>query len=329
MSRFRTAKLDGQNSVGMILSEYTSNSIINPTREVIDNFGRVEQAIDGLRDKALIDTEEGGDGLSLHRLTQEAFLYNQYGLLESQNLQDAFDGLVALLDRRFPGCGREKSLLDEWATCSRYLPHVSALARTFKTFLKTKFPAKPIQSSEVFAVLLSKATWYLQEIGELRECLDLFQIASDACEDKGGLTFAYLCNTYVIVAVDQNNMTEGQDYSEKAIAIREAKLAPDDLDLAISYNNYENALLNEGRLDDSLANHALSDSIWADRGRDDEVYRGLTYLNTGRVYSLKGDAHVAISYFQKAEKIFSGISNNMFLIGQAFPGSLPETRLIK
>jgi hypothetical protein len=57
MSRFRTAKLDGQNSVGMILSEYTSNSIINPTRAVIDNFGRVEQAIDGLRDKALIDTE--------------------------------------------------------------------------------------------------------------------------------------------------------------------------------------------------------------------------------------------------------------------------------
>jgi hypothetical protein len=129
MSRFRTAKLDGQNSVGMILSEYTSNSIINPTREVIDNFGRVEQAIDGLRDKALIDTEEGGDGLSLHRLTQEAFLYNQYGLLESQNLQDAFDGLVALLDRRFPGCGRENH-------CWTNGPLVLGISRTYQLLLE-------------------------------------------------------------------------------------------------------------------------------------------------------------------------------------------------
>lgn len=269
----------------------------------------------------MIDTKEDVEELSLHRLTQEAFIHNEYGLLEPTKLQAAFNGVVSLLDRKFPRYGREKSLLDEWATCSSYVPHVSAVARTYKTFSKGKSAALSIKSSETFAELLKNATWYLQEIGELRQCLALLQIACDACEDKHSLTFAYLCNTYVTVAVDQNNMTQGQDYSEKAIAIREKMLAPDDLDLAVSYNNYANALLNEGKFEDSLQNHALSDIIWSDKGMDDDIYRGLAYLNTGRVYSLKGDGTVATSYFEKAEKIFSKSSNNMFLIGQVFPGS--------
>jgi tetratricopeptide (TPR) repeat protein len=253
--------------------------------------------------------------LSVHRLTQEAFLYNEYGLLENTRLQAAFDGLVFLLDHRFPGYGREKSLLDQWDICARYLPHVSALTRVFKKFLNSDSPSGRIRSSEAFVGLLTKASWYLQEIGDLRACSNLLQIACDACEDKTSLIYAYLCNTHVVVAVDENDMSKAQKYSTKAIAIRENRLASDDLDLAISYNNYGIALLNEGRYDESLANLMLSDSIWADTGLDDETYKALTYLNTGRVYSLKGDVDLAIPYFKKAEITFSRISNNVFLIG--------------
>ena len=275
----------------------------------------MEQAIDDLYNKALIDREEGASAVSLHRLTQEAFLYSQYGLRDTKDLQQAFDALVALLDRRFPEYGREKSLLDDWAICSRYLPHISALARVFRSFSTVKLATKRLHTSQKFASILARATWYLQEIGELRECSDLLQVATDACEDTRSLTYAYLCNTHVVVAIDQNNMAEGQLYSEKAIDIRTTKLGPDDLDLAISYGNYASSLLNEGKFDDALANHALSDSIWTDTGRDDEVYRGLSYLNVGRVHSLKGDAPAAISYFKKAEAIFSGLPNKMFFIG--------------
>jgi len=225
---------------------------------------------------------------------------------------------VGLLDRRFPRYGREVSLLDDWAICSQYLPHVSALARVYKTFQKAKKPRKPIETSELFAELLKNATWYLQEIGELQECADLLQIACDACEDKNGLVYAYLCNTYVAISVDQNNMARGRFYSQKAIEIREAKLGKGDLDLSISYNNNANVLLNEGRFEEALVMYERSHKIWGDKVGKDETYKALTYLNMGRAYSLKGlkrDYSTAVSYFEKAEVIFSFISNKMFLIG--------------
>lgn len=115
-------------------------------------------------------------------------------------------------------------------------------------------------------------------------------------------------------------MKDARQYSDKAIAIRAAKLESDDLDLAISCTNDANTLLNESRVDECLKDHPLADKIWMNKAGVDEVYRGLTYLNVGRVHSLPGDGPVAISYFRKAENFISGISNNIFLIGQAFLG---------
>ncbi|KIX07673.1 uncharacterized protein Z518_02327 [Rhinocladiella mackenziei CBS 650.93] len=274
----------------------------------------VENAIDELVDKALIEMQmpQPPQQLAIHRLTQQAFLYDEHGLSDPPNLQATFDGLVSLLDRKFPRYGREKSLTDVWDICASYLPHVSALARTFDTFQKSK---TPIKSSELFAELLKNATWYLQEIGEIQRSQDLLRIAFDACEDKRSLIYAYLCNTKVVLAMELNDMAEGQKYSAEAISIREEKLAPDDLDLAISYGNSANILLNEGRYDEALANHALSDKIWADNNLKDEEYQGLAHLNIGRVYSMKGKVDDAVRYFETAERVLNRFSNDMFLIG--------------
>ena len=278
----------------------------------------VERAIDELEDKALIETQKSqpDQELSIHRLTQQAFLYDEHGLADPQKLQETFDGLVSLLDQKFPRYGRERSLTDVWDICEAYLPHVSALARGFKTFQKSK---TPIKTSETFAELLKNATWYLQEIGEISRCQDLLDIAFSACEDDRSLTYAYLCNTKVVLAMELNDIAGGRRYSKEAISIREEKLAPDDLDLAVSYGNFASILLNEGLYGEALTNHSLFDKIWADGNPEDKVYQGLAHLNIGRVYSMKGKFDDAARNFEAAERILSRFSNDMFLSGCHIP----------
>ncbi|KAJ4302826.1 hypothetical protein N0V90_001717 [Kalmusia sp. IMI 367209] len=280
--------------------------------QYIEDFERAE---DELELKALIEVDRDKDEISIHRLTQQAFLYDANGLYETKALQASFDGLVSLLDRKFPRYGREKSLLYDWDTCSRYLSHVLALAKHFKASKRTK---RKLESNELFVELLKNATWYLQEIGEIRDSEDLLEIAFEACEDKGSLTYAYLCNTKVVLAMDTNEIEKGHSYSQKAIAIREQKLAPADIDIAISHGNFANILVNEADFDEALKHMTIADNIWVGAGNTDDTYRALAYLNLGRVYSLKGlkkDVVTAENYFRKAEEVYSKSANNLFLIG--------------
>lgn len=55
-----------------------------------------------MTDNALINDDAEKDQVSIHRLTQEAFIYGAYGLIDSGSLQEAFDSLLGLLLRRFP-----------------------------------------------------------------------------------------------------------------------------------------------------------------------------------------------------------------------------------
>lgn len=126
------------------------------------------------------------------------------------------------------------------------------MAQAYKRSQKKRSPAETIDPSTAFVNLLVDATWYLQEIGELQECLDLLDIAKDACPDKTSLEYAYLCNTHVTVVVDQNDMAMDHKYSQEAIAIREARLPPKHMDLAASHNNYANNLNNDGRYSEAI-----------------------------------------------------------------------------
>ncbi|KAK3345809.1 hypothetical protein B0T25DRAFT_460837 [Lasiosphaeria hispida] len=279
--------------------------------------GELEEAIDTLTDNALIDDDGETGKLSIHRLTQEAFIYQKaiYGLVDSSSLQTAFDALLGLLVLKFPHAQAHEGLWSRWAECSKYLPHVAALARAYKRFQKKKSATERIQPSLAFVTLMVNATWYLQEIGELQECLDMLEIATSACVDKNSFEYAYLCNTYVTVAVDQNDMEMGQNYSKKAIAIREAKLSPSNMELASSYANYANCLNNEGKYDEAIPHLVAAEHIWATEVGQDKIYTALAQLNLGRSFALKGSVATATDYFQSAQKLFTEKSHTMFLIG--------------
>ncbi|RSL51273.1 hypothetical protein CEP54_011481 [Fusarium duplospermum] len=270
-------------------------------------------AIDALTNNALIEADDKREELCMHRLTQRAFLYSPVGLLEPSSLQETFDGLLFLLAKRFPHATASEGLWKHWATCSRYVSHVAALAHAFKNSQKRP---RPIQPSIAFVKLMSDATWYLFEIGELNESKALLDIANEACPDKQSLEYAKICNVYVAIAVDKNDMEMGRAYSEKAIAIRAAQLTPTDAKLALSYNNFANTLNNEGKFSEALAHYTMADNILSDvEGTEMTVYGALAQLNMARSFAFKGDADKAIALFKSSGEFFSKKSHNMFLIG--------------
>ncbi|RSL52715.1 hypothetical protein CEP53_008003 [Fusarium sp. AF-6] len=240
------------------------------------------------------------------------------GLLEPSSLQEAFDGLLFLLANRFPHATAFEGLWKHWAVCSRYVTHVSALAHAFKHSQKVprwKGP-RPIQPSTAFVKLITDATWYLFEVGKLNESKALLDIADEACPDKQSLEYAYICNVYIAIAVEKNDMEMGRAYSEKAIAIREAQLSPTDANLALSYNNFANTLNNEGKFSEALAHYTMADNILSDvEGTEITVYGALAQLNMARSFAFKGEADKAIALFKSSGEFFYKKSHNVFLIG--------------
>ncbi|RSL87980.1 hypothetical protein CEP52_015361 [Fusarium oligoseptatum] len=235
------------------------------------------------------------------------------GLLEPSSLQEAFDGLLFLLSKRFPHATASEGLWKHWAVCSRYVTHVAALAHAFKN---SQERPRPIRPSTAFVKLMTDATWYLFEIGELNESKALLDIADEACPNKQSLQYAYICNVYVAIAVDKNDMEMGRTYSEKAIAIREAQLSPTDANLALSYNNFANTLNNEGKFSEALAHYTMANNILSDvEGTEMTVYGALAQLNMARSFAFKGEADKAIALFKSSGEFFYKKSHNMFLIG--------------
>ncbi len=173
-----------------------------------------------------------------------------------------------------------------------------------------------IRPSLEFLKLMISATWYLFEIGEFRECIELLDIVSDACEDKQSSEYVWICNTYVCVAVDENDLETARSYSEKAVAIREVKLEATAIDLLNSYNNFGNALNNEYKYDEALGFYTKAYRVLKNTrvGNDTIVYSYFTALNMARSHALKGDVDEAISLLEKAEQFFTDKDHKAFLM---------------
>ena len=105
-------------------------------------------------------------------------------------------------------------------------------------------------------------------------------------------------------------------YSDRAIAIREARLSADDLDLASSYNNFANTLNNEGKYDEAITHYALAEKVWAEggEGKSRVLFAALAQLNMGRSYALKGDGTTAVRLFEAARAYFSEKGHTTFTV---------------
>jgi tetratricopeptide (TPR) repeat protein len=291
--------------------------------DVCQDLLRLEEAIDLLSVNALLESIDNADQLHIHRLTKQAFLYSPQGLASAtsshNNLQMAFDGLLFILARKFPHAGLREGLWRHLTKCAEYIPHVTTLARTLHTFQNSKDPQRAIRPSDTFIKLMIDAAWYLFEIHDLEECREMLDIASKACEDKRSTDYGFLCNTYVAIALHENDIETGRRYSELAIKIREASLPPGHVTLAHSYGNFGSNLLNECRYDEAVNYFFKSEKIYSDDSHGGgPVVMSVHGMNAmARAYAQKGEITKAIKQIQDIRKCLEETDTKHTLVNVA------------
>jgi tetratricopeptide (TPR) repeat protein len=162
---------------------------------------------------------------------------------------------------------------------------------------------------------------YLLESGAWSEEIELMKAAWDICDDKQGLDFAHLCNTHGCIETERGNTDKSLGYLDTAIGIRRRLLGDDHIELAHSYNNYANAILQA-----YATPHAAEDAIVfylkaiVITNKQPEEQRlkveYVWYLNISRAYLVLGQLDVALQYVDLGEKsVFSFFEPGSFLDG--------------
>jgi hypothetical protein len=91
--------------------------------------------------------------VSLHRLVQEALIYNRE--FESER-QEIFDATIKVIYKAFPAQINGETLAGEIQTCTRLIPHIMSLSGRYQEFRPTKSPLIP---SLEFGLLLKSCIW--------------------------------------------------------------------------------------------------------------------------------------------------------------------------
>ena len=162
---------------------------------------------------------------------------------------------------------------------------------------------------------------YLLESGAWSEEIELMKTAWDVCEDKQGLDFAHLCNTHSCIETERGNTEKSLAMLDTAIEIRRRLLGDDHPELAHSYNNYANAIL-QAYATPQAAEEAIVFYLKAiaidDKQPEDERLKVayVRYLNISRAYLILGNYETALQYVDLGEKsVFSFFEPGSFLEG--------------
>ncbi|KAJ9648289.1 hypothetical protein H2199_001142 [Coniosporium tulheliwenetii] len=184
-------------------------------------------AEEDLLQAALIEKNIDDATLSVHRLVQAAVIRR----LTDQHKSKYFDVVVRIISWGFPDTWSEDigHQFGAWTKCEKCLPHVDHLVK--------------------------QAERYLYE----RECYDvarkLVDVALQTFDDKSTLAFASATDLSGLIDFDMNNPAKALVPFNAALAIREARLGPDDPLIASSLNNIALAYTEMAELDKAYATH--------------------------------------------------------------------------
>ncbi|KAJ9669237.1 hypothetical protein H2201_000589 [Coniosporium apollinis] len=185
-------------------------------------------AEEDLLQAALIEKNIDDATLSVHRLVQAAVIRR----LTDQHKSKYFDVVVRIISWGFPDTWSEDigHQFGAWTKCEKCLPHVDHLVKQAES-------------------------WYLYE----RECYDvarkLVDVALQTFDDKSTLAFASATDLSGLIDFDMNNPAKALVPFNAALAIREARLGPDDPLIASSLNNIALAYTEMAELDKAYATH--------------------------------------------------------------------------
>lgn len=280
-----------------------SESNGRPSIQLASKMGSAElqRAISELEKQGMIT--KSGRNLAIHREVQEAVNYQS-----RDDLKESFDAAVELLYDAFPKQTDGRPMTEDRDSCRRWIQHVIALANKYNIYAvgrpENDVPLKGMASIEVFVKLLANSAWYLFEIADYDECLNIIRTARAACEDPGSLDFAHLLNTEGTTYFEQNKLRLSRDACEAARRIREDKLNSDSAEMAIVLGNLGNIESAQGNLEEALELLTQAARIRERIGDEAAVMLALNYLQIGRVYFLKGEYTRAYIEYQRCEGVF-------------------------
>jgi hypothetical protein len=87
-----------------------------------------------------------------------------------------------------------------------------------------------MSSTDELVKLIGHAAWYLYEVSNYDEALQIIEIGYTACADKESVLYADLCNTAGVCYTEKNFLSKCRSALETSLRIRRAKLLPKDID---------------------------------------------------------------------------------------------------
>ncbi|KAH8601746.1 hypothetical protein B0O99DRAFT_588930 [Bisporella sp. PMI_857] len=264
-------------------------------------------AMEELIKAALIDKNKATDNdtlvLSIHRLVQEAFLYN----CGDNDRQEYFDASVQIVYEAFPHQINGRPFFNEWIKCKAAIQHGVSLVERFLEF-QGKRSLKSLRPSPVFGELLKNCAWYKLEVGEHNSSLAILEVARKACMDKSSELYAHLLNTEGCCYFEKNDLQKCREAWEPALKIREAAAKSGSADAMEEYsvqvNNFGNLETAEGHIDEAIKSFSKAEKMRLAMGPTGLTSLGLTHMTSGRAYFEKKDFSEAAKRYDKAEAIF-------------------------
>ncbi|KAH9892135.1 hypothetical protein F4778DRAFT_784878 [Xylariomycetidae sp. FL2044] len=186
--------------------------------------------IDVLKTLSLVERHK--NTLSLHCLTQAAFLFQQ--VMSMGERQEVFDSATLLIHAAFPRQEKGRAMHGVWQTCEKYKRRVWALAESYRSRKRARLG---VSSTDELTELLDHCLWYMYERGTQREALQLIDIAVEACRDKNSLVYAHLLNFAGVIHFNFNELALSREALQKALTIRQAQLEPTHEEVAATLAN--------------------------------------------------------------------------------------------
>ena len=112
--------------------------------------------------------------------------------------RESSDAAANLLYDAFPQ-QKGRPLTEDKEICRRWVQHVIALTTRYKQYSvgksETTDPMKGMKSAQIFVKLLADCAWYLYEVTDYDECLNMISCATATYENQGSRELAHLMNT--------------------------------------------------------------------------------------------------------------------------------------
>jgi tetratricopeptide (TPR) repeat protein len=274
---------------------------VRPTFEtIILSSPELQSAIDELVVQGMVTRV--GRSMAIHREVQEAVNYQG-----KDDLRESFDAAANLLYDAFPQQQEGRPMTEDKEICRRWVQHVIALATRYKQYgvgkSETTDPLRGMESVHIFVKLLANCAWYLYEVADYDECLNMINYATTACEDQETVDFAHLMNTKGSTYYELNKLKLSREAHEIAGQLRKTLLGENHAEYAISRSNLGNVESAKGRYDEALELLREAASIREAIGDDAAVLLALNYLQIGRVHFLQQNYEEAYKEYQKCEGI--------------------------